>query len=144
MVAVIRWAEPKNGPSLYFINYVILPVFIAYFILYFFNAMAPEASPDGAGYHLGLVARYLREHGFHQITWNIYANLSEGAEMLFLFAFAFGKHSAAAMVHLAFLMALAWQMISLFCGAPDFLIGNMRGLVSVCQPGGGNRRHQRL
>ncbi len=32
--------------------------------------------------------------------------------MLFLFAFAFGKHSAAAMVHFAFLLALVWQMIA--------------------------------
>ena len=54
--------------------------------------MAPEFSPDGAGYHLSLAARYLREHGFHRITWNMYANLSAGMEMLFLFAFAFGKH----------------------------------------------------
>jgi hypothetical protein len=87
-------------------------IFVAYFFLYFFNSMAPEVSPDGAGYHLGFVARYLREHGFHPITWNIYASLSEGAEMLFLFAFAFGKHSAAAMVHLAFLVALVCQMVA--------------------------------
>ena len=56
-----------------------------------------------------VVARYWREHGFHPIVWNLYASLSEGAEMLFLFAFAFGRHSAASMVHFAFLLALAWQ-----------------------------------
>src|SRR5690349_655647 len=33
-------------------------------IVYLVNAWAPEASPDGAGYHLGLVARELRAHGF--------------------------------------------------------------------------------
>src|SRR5581483_602795 len=71
----------------------------AYFVLYFFNALAPEISPDGSTYQLGLVARYLREHGFHRITTNMYANLSQGLEMLFLFAFAFGRHSAAALVH---------------------------------------------
>ena len=44
------------------------------------------------GYHLGFVARYLRETtASTRSTWNIYASLSEGAEMLFLFAFAFGK-----------------------------------------------------
>jgi Dolichyl-phosphate-mannose-protein mannosyltransferase len=96
--------------SLHKLNYLLLLPFAAYFILYFFNAMAPEASPDGSTYHLGLVARYLREHGFHPITWNIYASLSGAVEMLFAFAFAFGKHSAAAMVHFAFLVALAWQM----------------------------------
>ena len=94
------------------INYLFVLIFAAYFLLYFFNSMAPEASPDGAGYHLGFVARYFREHGFHRVTWSIYASLSEGAEMLFLFAFAFGRHSAAAMVHLAFLIALVWQMIA--------------------------------
>ena len=89
---------------------IIVFFFILYFILYFFSAMAPEASPDGVTYHLGLVARYFREHGVHPITWNFYASLSEGMEMLFLFAFAFGRHSAASMVHFAFLVALAWQM----------------------------------
>ncbi len=102
--------------------------------------MAPEASPDGGGYHLGLVARYFREHGFHPITWNIYASLSEGAEMLFLFAFAFGKHSAAALVHFAFLVALAWQMIAYSRRAGFPVLGYVRGAVGICQPGSGNRR----
>jgi hypothetical protein len=92
--------------------YALLPLFAAYFVVYWAHAMAPEASPDGSAYHLSLVGRYLREHGFHRITTNIYADLSQGVEMLFLFAFAFGKHSAAALVHFAFLLALAWQM---FC-----------------------------
>jgi hypothetical protein len=86
--------------------------FLLFLILYFFSAMAPETSPDGAGYHLGIVSQYLRWHGFHPITWDFYALLSEGMEMLFLFAFAFGRHSAAAMVHFAFLLALAWEMLS--------------------------------
>ena len=81
-------------------------------VLYLTNAMAPEASPDGAGYHLGLVARYLREHGFVRITDNLYAAMPAGVEMLFLFAFAFGRHSAAALVHFAFLLALVWQVFS--------------------------------
>jgi len=84
--------------------------FAAYFVLYFFNAMAPEISPDGATYQLGLVARYLRDHGFVRNTNNIYANMPGGAGMLFLFAFAFGRHSAAALVHFAFLCALVWAM----------------------------------
>ena len=83
-----------------------------YVVLYLSNAMAPEASPDGAGYHLGLVARYLREHGFVRITDNLYAAMPAGVEMLFLFAFAFGRHSAAALVHFAFLVALVWQVFS--------------------------------
>jgi hypothetical protein len=81
-------------------------------VLYLANAMAPEISPDGATYHLGLVSRYLREHGFVRITDNLYAAMPEGVEMLFLFAFAFGKHSAAALVHFVFFVALGWQVFS--------------------------------
>jgi hypothetical protein len=81
-------------------------------VLYLANAMAPEISPDGTGYHLGLVSHYLREHGFVPITDNLYAAMPGGMEMLFLFAFAFGRHSAAAMVHLAFFVALVWQVFS--------------------------------
>jgi len=81
-------------------------------VFYLANAMAPEISPDGAGYHLGLVSHYLREHGFVPITDNLYAAMPGGVEMLFLFAFAFGRHSAAALVHLAFFAALVWQVFS--------------------------------
>jgi 4-amino-4-deoxy-L-arabinose transferase-like glycosyltransferase len=82
-----------------------------YGVLYFFNALAPEISPDGSTYHLGLAASYLREHGFHRITNDLHASFSQGIEMLFLFAFAFGRHSAASMLHFAFLPALAAMMI---------------------------------
>ena len=113
-IILLLWLkrEGPSWPNLQISNSLLAIAFAIYFLLYFFNAMAPEASPDGAAYHLSLVAGYLREHGFHPITWNIYADFSEGAEMLFLFAFAFGKHSAASMVHFAFLVALAWQMIA--------------------------------
>jgi hypothetical protein len=93
-------------------NRLLLLAFILYFILYFFNSMVPEASFDGSRYHLALVGRYLREHGFQRITNNMYASLSQGVEMLYLWAFAFGQHSAAAMVHFAFLLALVWQMFA--------------------------------
>ena len=92
------------------LTYFFLAIFAVYFVLYFFNAMAPESSPDGAAYHLGLVSRYLRDHGFHRNADSIYAMMPGGIEMLFLFAFAFGKHSAAAMVHFAFLLALVRQV----------------------------------
>jgi hypothetical protein len=84
--------------------------FLPFVILYFFNSMAPEISFDGSRYHLSLVGRYLREHGFHPITDTFYAALPQGVEMLYLFAYAFGRHSAAAMVHFVFLLALAWQV----------------------------------
>ncbi len=86
--------------------------FAVFLLLYVVNAMAPEMSPDGSTYHLGLVARYYRAHGFPRITTNMYANLSQGVEMLFLFAWAFGRHSAASLVHLGFLVALTGMMFS--------------------------------
>ena len=79
-------------------------LFAAYGVLYLGNALQPETSPDGVAYHVALVARYLREHHLPRITTNFTANYPEGLEMLFLFAFAFGKHTAAAMVHFLFLL----------------------------------------
>ncbi|HTQ54327.1 MAG TPA: glycosyltransferase family 39 protein [Bryobacteraceae bacterium] len=87
-------------------------VLAPFVVLYLSNAMAPEISFDGSRYHLGLVARYLREHGFHPIHDNFYAALPAGIEMLYLFAFAFGRHSAAATVHFGLLLALAWQIFA--------------------------------
>jgi hypothetical protein len=80
-------------------------------LLYLTNAMAPEASPDGSAYHLGLVAKYYRERGLFPVTTNLYAGLSQGMEMLFLAAFSIGRHSAAAMMHFAYLLALPWLLI---------------------------------
>jgi hypothetical protein len=104
-LALAPWPKlhrPKNARWLL--------LFMPFFALYLSHSMAPEVSYDGSRYHLGLVGRYLREHGFHPILDNFYASLSQGVEMLFLFAYAFGKHSAAATVHLAFLLALTWQV----------------------------------
>jgi hypothetical protein len=86
--------------------------FAFYGLLYLSNSLAPENSPDGQAYHLGLVYRYFRLHGFERLTTNMYANLSQGMEMLFLFAFAFGRHAAAATVHCCFLFALPLMMFS--------------------------------
>ncbi|MFN0101218.1 MAG: hypothetical protein ACKV2U_03900 [Bryobacteraceae bacterium] len=79
--------------------------------LYLANAMAPETSPDGGAYHLGLVARYYRERAMVPVTTNLYAALSQGMEMLFLAAYAVGRHSAAAMMHFTYLLALPWLLI---------------------------------
>jgi len=88
-----------------------LALFLPFSVLYLAQAMGPEYSPDGSTYHLAYVLYYLRNGGFGHITTSIYASLSQGMEMLFLFAFAFGRHSAAAMVHFAFLLALVFGMV---------------------------------
>jgi hypothetical protein len=91
---------------------VLVVAFALFGVLYLANAMAPEISPDGSAYHLRFVADYHRAHGFVRITTNMYANLSQGLELLFLFAYVFGKHSAAAMVHMLYLFALPWMILS--------------------------------
>ena len=86
--------------------------FATFGVWYFVNALAPEVSADGTFYHLAFPARYLQHGGFYKVTTNFYAYLSQGLEMLYLMAFAIGKHSAAAITHLAFLIALAAGMIA--------------------------------
>ena len=86
-------------------------LFTSFGIVYLVNALAPEVSPDGSAYHLPIVARYLGAHGFQPMTWNLYASLSQGIELLFLPAFSIGGPSAAAMVHLLFLLDLTVLMI---------------------------------
>lgn len=108
--------------------------FIGYGSLYLMNALAPEISPDGSAYHLGLVAQYLRQHGFGRITTNMYANLTMGIEMLFLFAFAFGRHSAAAMVHFLFYLALPLLMLAFGKRAGVPAAGAAAGLLVMLSP----------
>ncbi|MBV9768739.1 MAG: glycosyltransferase family 39 protein [Bryobacterales bacterium] len=93
-----------------------LLVFVAGFAAYtyvgFFNALAPEHSPDGMSYHLSEVLKYQQAHGFPLITNDIYFNLSQGIELLYLLAFNFGRHSAATLVHFTFLVALVFLILS--------------------------------
>ncbi len=101
--ALGRWRVRLRAPR---ISFLFAIPFAFYGVIYLANSLAPEFSPDGATYHLGLVARYFRQHGFERLTTNMYGNLTQGMEMLFLFAFAFGRHAAAATVHCIFLLTL--------------------------------------
>ncbi len=74
----------------------------------FFNALAPEHSSDGMSYHLNVVFKYQHAHGFAPITTDFYASLSQGIELLYLFAFDFGRNSAATLVHFTFLLTLVF------------------------------------
>jgi hypothetical protein len=78
--------------------------YLAFGAVYLVNALAPEASPDGAVYHLGFLAQYYRQHGFGAITTSMFANFPQGLGMLFFMAYPFAKHSA--MVHALFLFSL--------------------------------------
>lgn len=111
--ALLLWTAskiplPKPGPALsrpLAIGFGI--IFAIFTALYFVNAWAPETSPDGASYHLEFVARFVRAHRFVWLPDDMYAALSEGIEMLYVPAFALGRHSGAALVHFGFLVALA-------------------------------------
>jgi len=77
--------------------------FAIYAVMYTVQAMAPEIQPDAVAYHLGLVAEYVRLHHF-PARIGFYEMLPQGLEMLFTMAFALGRHSAAKLVHFAFLL----------------------------------------
>jgi len=94
------------------IRYLFSVIAAAFTVLYLFNAWAPEISPDGASYHLNLVQLYLKAHGFKPVLTNVYSTLSGGVDVLFVPAFAIGRHSAAALTHFAFLIALALAVLS--------------------------------
>jgi len=132
-IAAALWRKAASDPSRpierHWTAYLFGAIFAVYAIFYFVNAWVPEASADGAGYHLEIVARYLRAHGFERIPDNMYAGLGQGIELLFAPAFAFGRHSAAALVHFAFLIALGWAIFAFgarigkpWCGAAAALL----------------------
>jgi hypothetical protein len=88
-----------------------LTVTAPFAVMYLITAWAPEVSSDGSGYHLGKVLRFWANHGLIPIR-NMYGALPEALEMLFLFAFSIGRHSAAALVHFSFLIALPLLVLS--------------------------------
>src|SRR5258708_25076739 len=68
-------------------------------ILYLFSAMVPEANP---GDLTQLLSTLDRAHGFQRGV----SVTPQGMDLLFLYAFAFGRHSAAALVDLGLLISL--------------------------------------
>ena len=127
------WGGKLDGvPRLYLL--LLCGTLLAYSAFYFPNALAPEASSDGSAYHLGYVQRFLDLHGFGRITTSMYANMPFGIEMLFLFAFAFGRHSAAALVHFSFLVALTLflAMVARRAGFPR--AGVVAGILIFASP----------
>jgi hypothetical protein len=108
--------------------------FVPFTLAYFFNAMAPEISADGATYHLGAVNRYYAAHRMIRLDYNFYASLSQGVEMLFLFAWAFGRHSAASMVHFAFLLAVPLMLADFGARKGRAFAGAFAGLLFYATP----------
>ncbi|MCU1330931.1 MAG: hypothetical protein JWN34_6301, partial [Bryobacterales bacterium] len=108
-----RLPLPQRGPgAVPRVRWGWVGIFSVYAFIYLVNSVAPEHSPDGQTYHLGLVYRFFRDHGFQPITTSFYANMPLGVEMLFLDAFSFGRQSAAATVECSALLALPFLMVS--------------------------------
>jgi hypothetical protein len=89
---------------------ILLLAFVPYTVIYFRQALSPEISPDAIGYHLGLVNLWTHAGRIYRIA-DMMAALPEGIEMLFLYSFAIGRHSAAALVHLSFFLDLPVLML---------------------------------
>lgn len=102
----LRPASEKLPPVSKLWLLVFIVPFAVYGVVYFVNALTPEASPLGSTVYLGGVIRWWYHHGFIR-----YAGVPQGLGMLFLVAFSIGKHSAAALVHCTFLLALPWLML---------------------------------
>lgn len=108
--------------------------FIPFGLIYLVHAVAPEISPDGMAYHLHLVDRYNDAHALIPIRENMYASLSQGGEMLFLFAYSFGKHSAAALVHFTYLIALPLLIVDYATRKGWAFAGAFAGLIFFATP----------
>ncbi len=109
-------------------------VFSPFALICFIYALAPEMSPDGMAYHLHLTDRYYDAHAIVPIRNNMYGSLSQGSEMLFLFAYSFGRHSAAALVHFTYLLALALLIADYGSRKGWSLAGAFAGLVVFTTP----------
>jgi hypothetical protein len=96
-------------------------ILVVYGGLYLVHALAPEIQPDAVTYHLGLPREYVKHHGFTERV-AFHEVLPQGMEMLFTMGYAFGRHSAAKLIHFAFLAATFPLMIGIGrrLGAPDF------------------------
>ncbi len=112
-----RWAwlpldEAQSGLKRPWLAMLLIPSAV-YGALYVVHTLAPETRTDAMGYHLGLVQRYYRAHGFEPITTNVYAHISQGAEMLYLLAYTIGREAAAKVVHFVFLVAATGMLLTL-------------------------------
>lgn len=133
-VATARQARPTLPPLPRFWKWLFIAGFATFTVVYLLIAMAPEFSPDGVAYHLAFVNQYLHAHGFVRITTNMYANLSQGVELLYLMAFAFGRHSSASVVHLCFLVVLALSILSYARRAGHPIAGVAASLLVYASP----------
>jgi hypothetical protein len=134
------WRFLHQGACEYFVGMprgmraLVLIIATPFTVLYLANAWAPETSPDGASYHLEIIARYLRAHRFERILTNMYASLGQGVELVYAPAFALGRHPAAALVHLSFLIALALAIFAYGRRIGKPMVGAVAALLVYLSP----------
>ena len=92
----------------------------------------------------GNVARYWRHQGFDWNYHSIYSSLSQGMEMLFLVAFAIGRHPAAAMVHMAFQATLPLLILVSVADSSSRGSARSRGRRFTPAPWWGSRGSRRI
>ena len=114
--------------------WVYLAIAFAYGGVYFIYALAPEITSDAVAYHLGLVRRYYNHQGFPGITTNIYAFLPQGAEMLYLFAYSIGSHSAAKLVHFALTVATVVTLVAFTARYSTRRAALLAAVLYLCTP----------
>jgi len=77
------------------------------FLFYYaVHALAPETTPDGITYHLGLVREWVRTGGFTARIGH-FEIMPHGVEVLFAAAYSLGGHSSAKLVSFALLLLTA-------------------------------------
>ena len=126
----LRWDPGLDRLSLWLFTGIAL----AYGGICLVYALAPETSGDGIAYHLGLVRRYYNDHGFSHITTSIYAFLSQGTEMLYLFAYSIGRHSAAKLVHFSLLAGTVLAILCFGRRIQQPRAGFVAALLYLCAP----------
>jgi hypothetical protein len=98
------FSDPVTAPAARGVRLLFGVIVTAFSALYIVNAFAPEIQADGVTYHLGLAAEYVRKRGFPDRV-GFFEMVPQGLEMLFTVAYAIGRHSAAKLVHLGYLLA---------------------------------------
>jgi hypothetical protein len=116
-------AEHPAAPVPRWWKFALWAVYLVWGSVYLSIALAPEASLDGGSHYLSDVARWARQFGF-----------APGVEMLFLFAYTIGHHSAAAMVELLFLFTLPLGMLAYARRLGDARAGVLAALLFFASP----------
>jgi FkbM family methyltransferase len=127
VLAAIRFGEREPGAPLPPIprpwKRIAVSVIGVLAAAYAFRAMSPGPIPDPTTHHLALLDQ---AHGFIQSG----VAQPEGFELLFLYAFALGRQSAALLVGVALLVSLTWLVLNYGLGIAHPAVGVCSAIVT--------------